>query len=165
MSEIVVSDRAVPRILAVVPAAVVALCVRVLTLGTPPVQARVAAAAVVAFCCWVSYRLLTVKVTLGESSIRVRGVFYDAEISYDDLEAAVVAAPGWSVRALMWGLMRPHTVELRTGNAKLRPLALVSAADSDDDDVHRVLRALLVRCGTRLLPAKRDTNESSVSAS
>jgi hypothetical protein len=61
--------------------------------------------------------------------------------------------------------MRPHTVELRTRNAKLRPLALVSAADSDDDDVQRVLRALFVRCGTRLTPAKLDRSESSASAS
>jgi hypothetical protein len=137
----------------------------VLTLGTPPVAARVGAAAVVAISCWVAYRLLTVKVTLGEASIRVRGVFYDAMVSYDELEAAVVAAPGWTVRALMWGLMRPHTVELRTRNAKLRPLALVSAADSDDDDVQRVLRALFVRCGTRLTPAKLDRSESSASAS
>jgi len=154
VGEIVVTDRAVSRILAIIPAIVVAICVRVLTLGSPPVPARAAAAALVALCCWIAYRLLTVKVTLGEASIHVRGVLYDADVSYDDLESAVVAAPGWAVRALVWGVMRPHAVEFRTRTGRVRPLALVSAAD--DDDVQRALRALLVRCGTRLLSPRHD---------
>ena len=110
VTELVVSDRAVTRVLAVVPAAVVAVCVRVLTLGSPPTALRAGA-------------------------------------------AAVVAAPMWTVRALLWGLMRPHAVELRTRHGRVRPLALVGAAD--DDDVHRMIRALLVRCGTRLMPSQR----------
>jgi hypothetical protein len=161
-SELVITDRAVPRILAVIPAIVVAVCVRVLTLGTPPVAARVAAAAVVALSCWIAYRLLTVKVTLGDTAIHVRGVFYDADLSYDELETAVVAAPGWAVRALMWGVMRPHAVELRTRVGRVRPIALVSTAD--DEDVHRILRALLVRCGTRLM-SQRDAVEQQTTSS
>jgi hypothetical protein len=147
-SEIVVRDRLVPRVLAIVPGVVLVLCVRVLTLGNPPVAVRAGAAALVAGTCWIAYRLLTVKVTLGETSIHIRGVLYDADIAYDDLEAAVVSAPGWAVRSLLWGIMRPRAVEFRTRTGRLRPLALVSV--EDDDQVRQALRALLVRCGTRL---------------
>jgi hypothetical protein len=156
------SSSVVPRILAVIPAIVVALCVRVLTLGSPPVAARVAAAALVALACWIAYRLLTVKVTVGETALHVRGVFYDADVSYDELEAAVLAAPSWAVRGLLWGVMRPHAVELRTRTGRVRPIALVSSVD--DDEVHQVMRALLVRCGTRVAAAVRDTAESSPSS-
>jgi hypothetical protein len=154
VNELVVSDRAVTRILAVVPAVVVVVCIRVLTLGSPPAAARVAAAGIVAISCWVAYRLLTVKVRLDEASIHIRGVFYEADVTYDELEAAVVAAPSWAVRGLLWGVMRPHAVELRTRHGRVRPLALVGAPD--DDDVQRMIRALLVRCGTRLMPAGRE---------
>jgi len=155
-SEIVVRDRAVPRILAIVPGMVVVLCVRVLTLGSQPGAARVGAAALVAASCWIAYRLLTVKVTLGETSIHIRGVLYDADVDYDDLETAVVSAPGWAVRGLMWGIMRPHAIEFRTRTGRLRPLALVSV--EDDDEVHQALRALLVRCGTRLTQTVETTS-------
>lgn len=160
MPELVVSDRAVARILAVVPAVVVVVCVRVLTLGTPPAAARVAAAGAVALACWTAYRLLTVKVTVGATGVHVRGVFYDADLGYDALQTAAVGEPTWPVRLLVWGLMRPNGVELRTSKGTVRPLALVSV--DDDDEVERAVMAIRVRTGAWRMPTQREASASQV---
>jgi hypothetical protein len=158
MPEIVVTDRVVPRILAVLPAVVIAVCVRVLTLGTPPAAVRLVAAAAVALAAWVGYRLLTVRVVVGDASIQVRGVFYDADIDYSEIADAEETSPHWAVRAVVWGLLRPTAVRLRTSSAALRPLALISAPD--DEDVAKLLHAIRARSGAWRMPTQREPAES-----
>ena len=160
MTEIVVRDRVVPRLLAVVPAVVVAIAIRVMTLGTPPAPIRVAAAVVVAGACWTAYRLLTVKVTIGETAVHVRGVFYDAEIGYGDLNAVDHSEPHAVVRALIWGAMKARGVTLVGSGRALRPLALLSFAE--DMDIDRAVDAMLVRTGACRIPAQRQPSESGV---
>ena len=160
MTEIVVSDRVVPRLLAVIPAVVVAIAVRVMTLGTPPAVVRVLAAASVALACWTAYRLLTVKVTIGDSAVVVRGVFYDAEIRYDDLSTVDHSEPHPVVRALIWGAMKARAVTLVGGGRRMRPLALLSFAE--DMDIDRAVDAMLVRTGAYRIPAQRHSAESGV---
>ena len=162
MTEIVVSDRVVPRLLAVVPAVVVAIAVRVMTLGTPPAAIRITAAAVVAIACWTAYRLLTVKVTIGDTAVVVRGVFYDAEIDYDDLSTVDHSEPHMVVRALIWGAMKARAVTLVGAGRTMRPLALLSFAE--DMDIDRAVDAMLVRTGACRIPAQRRPSESSISA-
>ena len=160
MTEIVVSDRVVPRLLAVVPAIVVAIAVRVMTLGTPAAAIRIAAAAVVAIACWTAYRLLTVKVTIGDTAVHVRGVFYDAEIGYADLTGIDHSEPHVVVRALIWGAMKARAVTLVGGGRTMRPLALLSFAE--DMDIDRAVDAMLVRTGACRIPAQRQPTESGV---
>jgi len=157
VTEIVVRDRVVPRVIAVVPAAVVALAVRTLTIGTPPAFVRVAAAALVALACWTAYRLLTVKVTIGSDHVHVRGVFYDAEIPYGDLRHVNHAEPSWAVRALVWGTMQARAVTFVVANRTMRPLALLSVAA--DVDIDRAVDAILVRTGACRVPAQRQPEE------
>src|SRR4051812_14990465 len=92
--DLVVTHRTVPRALAILPGLVVAACVRTLTLASPPVALRVAAAAVIALACWTSYRLLTAAVTVGDAGVRVRGVLYDADIPWADLHSVSVEDTG-----------------------------------------------------------------------
>jgi hypothetical protein len=162
MTEIVVSDRVVPRILAVVPAVVVAVAVRVMTLGTPPAVVRVLAACAVALACWTAYRLLTVKVTIGETGVAVRGVFYDAEIGYGELHGVSHSEPHPFVRVLVWGMMRARAVTFVGSGRSMRPLALLSFAD--DVDIDRAVDAILVRTGACRVPAQRRRSESGVTA-
>jgi hypothetical protein len=158
MTEIVVTDRVVPRLLAVVPAVVVAIAIRVMTLGTPPEALRVGAACAVALACWTAYRLLTVKVTIGDTGVLVRGVFYDAEIGYGDLRTVSHSQPHLVVRALIWGTMKTRAVTLDAAGRKLRPLALLSFAE--DMDIDRAVDAMLVRTGACRVPAQRQPSES-----
>jgi hypothetical protein len=158
MTEIVVSDRVVPRLLAVVPAVVVTIAVRVFTLGTPPAAIRIAAAATVALACWTAYRLLTVKVTIGDKAVVVRGVFYDAEIGYADLNAVDHSEPHVVVRALIWGAMKARAVTLVGAGRTMRPLALLSFAE--DMDIDRAVDAMLVRTGACRIPAQRQSSET-----
>ena len=160
VSEIVVRDRALARVLAILPAVVIAACVRVLTRGTPPAAARVAAAGVVAIAAWTAWRILTARVTVTGDAVHVRGVLYDADVALADLHSVSSVPAPWPVRALVWGVMRPRAVRLVTGTKALRPLAMLGA--EDDEDIDRALRALLVRGGTRLVPAQRDAEESGV---
>jgi hypothetical protein len=146
----VISDRAIPRVLAVIPAIVVALAVRVLTLGTPPIVVRLGAAGVVAVACWTAYRLLTVRVTVGEDGLHVRGVLYDADVSWAQLDAVIVRPASWPVRLLLWGIVKPHTVSLAGPAKVLRPVALLSGPD--DDAIDRVVGAIRARSGARLMP-------------
>ena len=163
MAEIVVRDRVIARLLAVVPAVVVAIAVRVMTLGTPPAAIRVASAAVVAVACWTAYRLLTVKVTIGDKAVVVRGVFYDAEIGYDDLNAVDHSEPHFAVRALIWGAMKARAVTLVGAGHTMRPLALLSFAE--DMDIDRAVDAILVRTGAYRVPAQRQPIEDAARAS
>jgi len=156
----VVRDRVVARLLAVVPAVAVALAIRVMTLGSPPAVLRVLAAAVVAVACWTAYRLLTVSVTIGDSEVHVRGVFYDANISYAELRSVTHAEPGLAVRALIWGAMKARAVTLVAAGRTMRPLALLSFAE--DMDIDRAVDALLVRTGAFRIPAQREPSHPGI---
>ena len=151
VDDIVIRDRTVARVLAVVPAVVVALCVRLLTIGSPPVDLRVAAAALVAGACWTAYRLLTCKVVVSETGVAIRGVYYDADVTWEEILSVERATSGPVVRLLMWGVMSPHSVALVGRSRTLRPLALLSHAD--DDEVDRALGAIRVRAGAWRAPS------------
>src|SRR3954452_9074291 len=110
MEEIVIGDRAVARVLALLPAVVVAVCVRVLTLGSPPVAIRMVAAGAVAVSCWTAYRLLTAKVVVDEDAVRVRDVFYDARVPWAELESVEQVPAALPVRLLVWGVIEAHGV-------------------------------------------------------
>ena len=155
-----VRDRVVARLLAVVPAVLVALAVRVLTLGTPPAPVRVVAAGVVAMACWTAYRLLTVSVTIRDTEVHVRGVFYDAKISYSELRSVSHAQPGFAVRALIWGAMKARAVTLVVAGRTMRPLALLSFAE--DMEIDRAVDALLVRTGAFRIPTQRQPTQTGV---
>ena len=161
MPEIVVTHRAAPRALAIVPGLAVVACVRVMTLGTPPIAVRLAAAAVIALACWTSYRLLTASVTVGESGVRVRGVLYDAEIPWTDLHTVTVAPATGAVRFLLWGVMSPQTVTLACRGRILRPIGL--RAGPDDEDVERAVGAMRVRSGVWRVPTQRQSADESLS--
>jgi hypothetical protein len=158
MTEIVVRDRIVARILTVLPAVVVVLAVRVMTLGSRPEPLRLAAAGVVALACWTAYRLLTVRVTIGAEQVHVRGVFYDAQIGYDDLRTVTHNDPSLAVRALVWGTVQSRGVTIVAREQSIRPLALLSAAD--DVDIDRAVDALLVRTGAYRIPSQRHSGQT-----
>jgi hypothetical protein len=143
--DIVISDRVIPRVLALLPAIVVALCVRVLTLGSPLLAARLAAAGTVAVMCWTAYRLLTVKVTVSEDGVHVRGVFYEADVAWSQLDGVIVRPAGVAVRLLLWGVIKPQSVVLAGSTRALRPVALISAPD--DDAIEKAIGAIKVRSG------------------
>ncbi|MBV9097297.1 MAG: hypothetical protein JO079_04485 [Frankiaceae bacterium] len=161
MPEIAITHRTVPRALAVLPGLLVAACVRVLTLGMPPVALRAAAAAVIALACWTSYRLLTAAVTVGDGGVRVRGVLYDAEIPWDDLHSVAVEPSVGAVRFLLWGMVTPRTVTLVCTGRVLRPVGMISGPD--DEEVDRAVGAMRVRSGVWRVPAQREPAEDGVS--
>src|SRR3954471_7684097 len=121
MERVVVADRLVARVLAVLPAIAVALAVRLLTLGHPPLLLRVAAAAAVALACWVAYRLLTARVVVADGGVGVRGVFFEGHIPWSELDGVEVGPAVAPLRALVWGVMRPHGLRLHAGARVLRP--------------------------------------------
>lgn len=157
MERIVIADRTMGRVLALLPAVVVALAVRVLTLGTPPLLVRVAAAAGIALAAWVAYRLLTARVVVGETGIEIRGVLYEGEISWTELEAVEITPAARPLRALVWGVMEPHGLVLRGRSRTLRPIAAV--AQADDDDLTRALGAMKVRLGAWGVPSQRTAED------
>lgn len=159
---IVVRDRAVARLLAVLPAVVIAAAVRVLTLGTPPAALRVAAAGVVAIAAWSAYRLLTARVTVTDEALHVRGVLYEADVPFAELQSVHADPAPWPVRVVAWGIMRPRAVRVVTRTTTLRPIALFSG--EGDEQVEQAMRALLIRCGTRLIPAQREPMRDVVSS-
>ena len=148
------------RLLAVVPAVVVAVAIRVMTLGTPPAVVRLLAAAVVALACWTAYRLLTVSVTIGATEVHVRGVFYDANISYAELRTVTHGEPGVAIRAFIWGAMKARAVTLVAAGRTMRPLALLSFVE--DMDIDRAVDALLVRTGAFRIPTQRQPSQPGV---
>jgi Bacterial PH domain len=143
MDDIVIRDRAGARVLALVPALAVVVAVRLLTLGHPPVAVRVAAAAGVAVAAWVAYRLLTAKLVVSEDGLHVRGVFYEADVSWADLDDVSRAPSGLPLRLLVWGVFSPETVTLRASGRRLRPVAAITT--SDDDELQRAMHAVQAR--------------------
>jgi hypothetical protein len=85
--------------------------------------------------------------------VRVRGVWYEATIPWRELHDVSVEPSGWAVRALVWGVMQPRTLRLRTSTRTLRPLAAVS--HDGDDELDRALGAMRVRLGAWGVPAQR----------
>ena len=161
MPEIVVTHRTVPRALAILPGLVVAACVRTLTLASPPVVLRLAAAAVIALACWTSYRLLTAAVTVNDTGVRVRGVLYDADIPWSDLHSVTVDDTGGAVRFLLWGILTVRSVTLVCSGRILRPVAMLSGPD--DEDVERAVGAIRVRSGVWRVPTQREPETDGVS--
>jgi hypothetical protein len=143
VEEIVVTPRAMCRVLALLPAAAVALGVRLLTLTAPPLAVRAAAAGGVAAAAWLVYRLLTARIVVDEPGVHIRGVFYEADIPWAELNAVDVAESAWPVRWLVWGLIQPHTLSLRTSARTLRPVAAVSHVD--DEELSRAIDAMRAR--------------------
>jgi hypothetical protein len=153
VERIVISDRTMARILALLPAVVVAIAVRVLTLRQPPLAARLGAAAAIALASWVAYRLLTARVVVGDAGVEVRGVLYEGELRWSDLEAVETGPAPRAIRALVWGVMKPHGLVLRGRTRTLRPIAAVCHAD--DEDLMRALGAIRVRLGAWGVPVQR----------
>lgn len=145
MEQIVITDRTMARILALLPAIVIAVAVRVLTLGQPPLAARLGAAAAVALASWVAYRLLTARVVVDETGLEVRGVFHEGRVLWTDLDSVETGPASLGLRLLVWGVIKPHGLVLRGHNRTLRPIAAV--CDPDDEDLQRALGAIKVRLG------------------
>ena len=161
MPEIVIAHRAVARVLALLPALVLAGCVRVLTLATPPVPLRVIASGVIALACWTSYRLLTASVTIAEAGVRVRGVLYDADIPWADVRTVNVEPASGPVRFLLWGMVEAQSVTLACTGRILRPVALFTGPD--DEEVERAVGAIRVRSGVWRVPVQRQPDNDGVS--
>jgi hypothetical protein len=136
--------------------------VRALTLAAPPVGVRIVAAGTVALACWLAFRLLTAKLTVGDLGVKVRGVLYDAEIPWAELEAVELEPSGRSLRLLVWGVMAPHTLQLRTRSRTLRPVAAITHVD--DEELGRAMGAMRVRLGAWSIPDQRRREESVTSA-
>jgi hypothetical protein len=147
VSEIVVKDRTVARVLAIFPALATAVAVRVLTLGAPPMWARMTATVLIAFAAWCAYRLLTARLTIGDEGVHIRGVFYDAHVPWSQLDEVAVTSSGRVLRTLLWGMVEPQTLVLTVGSRQLRPVAALSGAD--DDDIERAVGSIRVRAGAR----------------
>lgn len=158
MEEIVASERTLGRLLALLPAVVIGVCVRILTLTGASVPLRAAAAGVVAIAAWTSYRLLTARLSVDENGVSVRGVFYEAEVPWAELRSAEIRPTGRVLRSLVWGMMQPHHIELRTTGATLRPVVAIGPAD--DDEMRRAVGAIRARLGSRHIPAQRRSEEN-----
>lgn len=161
MEQIVISDRTMARVVALLPAVAIAIAVRVLTLGQPPLAARLGAAAGVAVACWVGYRLLTARVAVGDGGIEVRGVLYEGLIPWTDLQAVECGPAPRALRMLVWGVMQPHGLVLHGRGRTLRPIAAVCGAN--DEELQRALGAIRVRLGAWGAPAQRRPQESVTS--
>ena len=157
MDEIIASERTVGRLLSLLPAVVIGVCVRVLTLTTAPLALRAATAGVVAIAAWTSYRLLTARLCVDESGVTVRGVFYEAEIPWADVRSAEIVPARRVVRGLVRGIMQPHHIELRTSTATLRPVVAIGPAD--DDEMRRAVGAIRARVGSLNIPHQRTSND------
>jgi hypothetical protein len=143
MDDIVISDRPGARVLALIPAVIVVLSVRLLTLGTPPTWARVIAAGAIAVSAWIAYRLLTAKLVVGEDGLHVRGVFYDADVAWADLDEVSRTPSGLPLRLLVWGVFSPETLTLRASGRRLRPVAAITR--DDDNELRRVVQTMQTR--------------------
>ena len=158
MQQIVIAERTMVRVLALLPAVAVAVAVRLLTLGSPALAVRALSAAGIAGAAWVAYRLLTSRVVVTEAGVEVRGVFYEGQISWTDLQTAEVTAASRPLQALVWGVMKPQGLVLHGRSRTLRPIAAV--CPSDDEDLERALGAIRVRLGAWGIPAQRQPQES-----
>jgi hypothetical protein len=143
MGDIVIRDRPGARVLALLPGVVVVLSVRLLTLGSPPSWARIVAAGGIAIAGWVAYRLLTAKLVVGEAGLHVRGVFYEADVAWAELDE-ISRTPSWlPLRLLVWGVFSPETLTLRASGRRLRPVAAITR--DDDDELRQVVRSIQAR--------------------
>ena len=145
MEQIVITDRTMARVLALLPAIAVAVAVRFLTLGNPPLAVRLAAAAGIALACWVAYRLLTARVVVDEAGLEIRGVFHEGHVLWADLDSVETGPASLGLRLLVWGVIKPHGLVLRGRSRTLRPIAAVCR--DDDEDLMRALGAIKVRLG------------------
>ena len=143
MDDIVIRDRAGARVLALLPGIVVVLSVRLLTLGNPPIWLRLLSAAAVALAAWVAYRLLTAKLVVAEDGLHVRGVFYEADVAWADLDEVSRTPSGLPLRLLVWGVFSPETLTLRASGRRLRPVAAITR--DDDDELRTVMHAVQTR--------------------
>jgi len=143
VDDIVIRDRPGARALALIPAVVVVLSVRLLTLGSPPAWARIAAAGGIALAGWIAYRLLTAKLVVGEDGLHVRGVFYEADVSWVELDEVSRTPSGLPLRLLVWGVFSPETLTLRASGRRLRPVAAITR--DDDDELRQAVRTMQAR--------------------
>jgi hypothetical protein len=143
MDDIVIRDRAGARVLALLPGIVVVLSVRLLTLGNPPIWLRLLSAAAVALAAWVAYRLLTAKLVVAEDGLHVRGVLYEADVAWADLDEVSRTPSGLPLRLLVWGVFSPETLTLRASGRRLRPVAAITR--DDDDELRTVMHAVQTR--------------------
>ena len=93
------TDRTMARVLALLPAIVVAVAVRVLTLGQPPLAARLGAAAAIALASWIAYRLLTARVVVDETGLEIRGVFHEGQVLWSEIESVEWMEPAAAVKS------------------------------------------------------------------
>jgi len=154
VEQIVITDRTMARVLALLPAIVVAVAVRVLTLDQPPLAVRVGAAAAIALACWIAYRLLTARVVVDEAGLEIRGVFHEGQVLWSELESVETRPASLGLRLLVWGVIKPHGLVLRGRNRTLRPIAAV--CQPDDEDLMRALGAIKVRLGAWGIPSESD---------
>jgi hypothetical protein len=160
MEEIVASERSLGRMLALLPAVVVGVCVRLLTLGSTPLALRLVAAALVAAACWSAYRLLTARIVVDAEGIHVRGVLYDADLPWTQVRSASVVPAARPLRAMVWGVMQPHTLELHTTSAtRLRPV--VTLGPSDDHELRLVMGAIRAYLSSVNVPMQRQPEAST----
>jgi Bacterial PH domain len=143
MDDIVIRDRAGARVLALIPAIAVVLSVRLLTLGTPPTWLRLTAAGGVAVAAWVAYRLLTARLVVGEEGLHVRGVLYEADVDWAELDEISRTPSGLPLRLLVWGIFSPETLTLRASGRRLRPVAAITT--SDDDELRQAMHTMQAR--------------------
>ena len=156
-----ISDRTMARVLSLLPALVVVAAVRVLTLGHPRLWERAGAAVAVAAASWVAYRLLTARVVVSDGGVDVRGVLYEGQVSWAELERVETGPAPRAVRALVWGVMQPHGLVLHGKSRTLRPIGAVCHAD--DEELVRALGAINVRLGAWGIPTQREPQESMTS--
>lgn len=160
MPEIVIADRTMARVLALLPAMVIALGVRILTLTSPPLGLRLGAAAAVALGAWTSYRLLTSRVTVRDDGVHVRGVMFEADLPWSEIDEVAVVPASRGLRLLVWGIMRPHALQLRAGKHSVLPVAAVTHAD--DEMLDRAVASMRVRLGAWGVPAQRQPADELV---
>jgi hypothetical protein len=143
MEDIVIRDRVGARVLALIPGVVIVLSVRLLTLGNPPTWLRLGSAAGVAVAAWVAYRLLTARLVVSEDGLHVRGVFYEADVAWADLDEVSRTPSGLPLRLLVWGVFSPETLTLRASGRRLRPVAAITR--DDDDELRTVMQTVQAR--------------------
>lgn len=145
VEQIVITDRTMARVLALLPAIAVAVAVRFLTLDNPSLAVRLGAAAGIALASWVAYRLLTARVVVDEAGLEIRGVFHEGRVLWSEIESVESLPASLGLRLLVWGVIKPHGLVLRGRTRTIRPIAAVCR--DDDEDLMRALGAIRVRLG------------------
>jgi hypothetical protein len=158
---IVIEHRLLSRLLTLFPAGLIGIAVRVAVVVRPSLPVRLAVAAVVAVCAWLAYRLLTARVVADDDGIRVRGVWYEADLSWQHIGAADVVPAHSVLQWLAWGIVAPFALRLHTTDRSLTPVGALCRAD--DEDVARLLTTVRLRTGGWRPPSRRlsPTHESS----